>query len=614
MCLFNTFRLPFSITIYTFPQHILHSDKRANIISTSQLAIRRLAQCCVAVTLCWLILVNSLVFAQDLQSGSGSDSRVNFLVDTHRFLDKSASISLDQILGFSDEQWEPVKGQITGYHFWEADYWAASEGAVLWLKVQLPNSAHSEKLWLELLPNVGIDGKIALFGGGKWAWQAPVKHTFSGSSYLPAKHLTFLLDRSRIHQTVYIRLTTEQTFQFSLKISALDELPQSFMVNNLFFGVVAGMLLLAMIYNLAIGLNAKEPVYLYYAFYVFCNLLYAIVMEGYSRLLFPEWGSSAIVSNSSTILVVLSATFFLRKFLDTQASIPRFDVLLRAMIVLFVVWMVCLTFVPDLYAYLLTILLGSTSPVLALFAGLLAYRQGHPMARYFLIAWSLFLISAGCWGWMWLGAIEPKEWVVWFYLLGTLLEVVLLSMVLGFRFNTLKTQTQTLHAAKSRYRELSETDELTQVLNRRGFIKNVERHVQTCNKGNLVWLALDVDNFKRFNDLYGHPAGDDLLQKMGDLLNRKGRKENVVGRIGGEEFAILLVNCPLPNAQYFIDRLLIDFALLNVTTTQGDSVSTTLSIGATAIQTGESIEQVWKRADELLYKAKEQGRNRAVLG
>ena len=311
--------------------------------------------------------------------------------------------------------------------------------------------------------------------------------------------------------------------------------------------------------------------------------------------------------------MVLSAILFVRQFLDTKVSLPRFDVLLRAVIVISIAWMLCLTFMPDVYGYLLTIVFGTISPFLGLVTGILSYRQGHPMARYFLVAWLFFLISAGCWGWMWLGIIEPKGWVVWFYLLGTLLEVVLLSVVLGFRFSTLKTQTQTLHADKSRYRELSERDELTKALNRRGFIRSVERHINNPQHHELTWLALDVDNFKSFNDQYGHPVGDALLKKMGELLNTKGRKNNVVGRIGGEEFAILLVDCSLPNAKNFINRLLADFALISVATDQGQRVSTTLSIGATAIQQNESIEQVWKRADKLLYQAKEQGRNRAVL-
>jgi len=573
--------------------------------------MRQFASCTIGIVLFWFLLANNFVFAQGAESYSYSTKDTK--LDIKRYLDKPASMNLEQVTALSEEQWEIVTDQITGYYFWEADYWAASKGAVLWLKVKLPEDKTLEKVWLELLPNVGINGMIALFDKGSWVWQEPIRHSSLFTAFHPAKYLSFLFDNSSTNKTAYIRLTTEQTFQFSLKARSFDELPLYFMGNNLFFGLVAGMLFLAMIYNFAIGLNAKEPVYLYYAFYVFSNLLYSLVMEGYSRLLFPDWGSSAIVSNTATILVVLSAVFFVRQFLDTKASLPRFDVLLRAVIIIFIAWMICLNFVPDIYAYLLTILFGTASPILALIAGLLSYQQGHPMARYFLIAWSFFLISAGCWGFMWLGIIEPKEWVVWFYLLGTLLEVVLLSMVLGFRFSTLKAQTQTLHAAKSRYRELSETDELTKVFNRRGFISNVERYVRNNQNGELIWLALDIDNFKHFNDQYGHPAGDELLEKMGSLLNIKGRKDNVVGRIGGEEFAILLVNCSLPDAEHFINRLLVDFALINVSTEQGLKVSTTLSIGATAIQPDERIEQVWKRADKLLYQAKEQGRNRAVL-
>ena len=206
--------------------------------------------------LCWIFQANNSVHAQELHHSSFQP--VNLKVEAQKFLDKTALMTLDQIMAFSDEQWQPVKDQITGYHFWEADYWAATKGAVLWLKIQLPGVDNLDKVWLELLPNVGINGKIAVFDQDSWVWQEPVKHAALGEIYQPAKYLTFLLDKSRSHQTAYIRLTTEQTFQFSLKARSLDELPWYFMSNNLFFGLVAGMLLLAMIYNFAIGLNAKE--------------------------------------------------------------------------------------------------------------------------------------------------------------------------------------------------------------------------------------------------------------------------------------------------------------------------------------------------------------------
>ena len=99
-----------------------------------------------------------------------------------------------------------------------------------------------------------------------------------------------------------------------------------------------------------------------------------------------------------------------------------------------------------------------------------------------------------------------------------------------------------------------------------------------------IWLALDIDNFKSFNDEYGHPAGDELLEKMGNLLNKKGRKENIVGRIRGEEFVILLINCTMSDAINVINRLLVDFALIKVRTEQAQQASTTLSIDATVLQ------------------------------
>lgn len=588
----------------------LMRELKGHCISLFHFNLRQFARNLVAL-LFWVLLSHNFASAQSTESSNFSSKDTT--LEITRYLDKTASLNLDEVLAYPQEKWIPLEKQITGFYFWQSDYWAASKGAVLWLKVKLPEDKSLEKIWLELLPNLGFDGKIALLDNGSWVWQEPVKHTSLLSYFQPAKYLTFLFDNSPDHKTAYIRLTTEQTFQFSLKARSFDELPLYFMSHNLYFGLVAGMLFLALIYNLAIGLNAKEPVYLYYAFYVFCNLLYSLVIEGYSRILFPEWGNSAAVSNTATILLVVSAISFIRQFLEINITLPRFDTLLRWVIASSIVWMFILHFVPDLYAYLLTIIFGTISPFLGLIAGILSFRKNHPMSRYFLIAWLLFLISAGCWGWMWLGLVEPKSWVVWFYLSGTLLEVVLLSLVLGFRFRTLKTQTQQLNADKSRYRELSETDDLTKVYNRRGFTINVERYLKNNQNTDLVWLALDVDNFKSFNDQYGHLAGDELLEKIGDLLNKKCRKDNVVGRVGGEEFAILLVNCSMAEAEKFINRLLADFAKITIKTEFGLQVGTTLSIGATSIQRNERIEQIWSRADKLLYQAKEQGRNRAVL-
>ena len=230
---------------------------------------------------------------------------------------------------------------------------------------------------------------------------------------------------------------------------------------------------------------------------------------------------------------------------------------------------------------------------------------------------------------MWLGIIPPELWVLNLLKAGSMIEITLLSLVLGYRYSYLKKQTESLSEAKTRFKTLSETDELTGVLNRRGFLKHVEQLMRRGNR-DLVWLALDIDHFKQFNDTYGHLAGDQLLNAFGNLLSTKGRREDlaarlisadneqpyrrgVAGRMGGEEFAVLLVDCSLPRARLYAERLLREFEKLTVSSMDGEKVGTTLSIGGTQIKHEDNIETAWSRADRWLYEAKEKGRNQVVM-
>jgi diguanylate cyclase (GGDEF)-like protein len=558
------------------------------------------------------MLVWLSTFAHSESQNTADDGEIPLL--TAKIFDETASLNIEEIASLPASSWQIIQKDITAYDLFDADYWNASKGAALWLKITLPDLPEHNKIWLELLPNIGIHGAVATLENNSWVWHQPINKTNNSSIQSPTRYLTFLLDTAQPNKTVYLRLTTEQTFQFSIRAQSVDQLLWYVLGINLFFGLVAGMILLALIYNLAIGIKARESAYCYYAFYVFCNLVYSTVTMGYIHMLFPEWGSAAIISNTTTILVILSAILFLRQFLETKQQLPRYDLGLKTMIWLCCLSILSLPFLSAFVAYVVAISIGVSSPVIVLIAGILSLRQGHPMAKYFLVAWTIFLISAGCWGWMWLGLVEPKEWVIWLYLFGTLTELLLLSVVLGFRVNSLKMQSQSLDEAQLRYRKLSETDELTGVLNRRGFTQQASKEIRLTPKKALVWLTMDIDKFKNFNDQYGHPAGDELLERMGRLLTGNVRKDSIIGRIGGEEFAILLVNCTLAGAQQFIDQLLADFADIKVETGSGVTAGTTLSIGFTALKPGDSIEKVWKRADKLLYLAKDQGRNQAISG
>jgi len=96
-------------------------------------------------------------------------------------------------------------------------------------------------------------------------------------------------------------------------------------------------------------------------------------------------------------------------------------------------------------------------------------------------------------------------------------------------------------------------------------------------------------------------------------VNGSSYRRGLVGRIGGEEFALLLVDCNLPQARLYAERLLNDFKQLKVSNRNREFVGTTISIGATVIRSTDSIESIWQRADNLLYEAKEKNRDQVVI-
>jgi len=122
---------------------------------------------------------------------------------------------------------------------------------------------------------------------------------------------------------------------------------------------------------------------------------------------------------------------------------------------------------------------------------------------------------------------------------------------------------------------------------------------------------VDIDHFKAINDNYGHDTGDSVLQHIAQLLSQATRKSNVIARVGGEEFAVLLPNTSLSGA--------VDVAERMRQVTQEESfglkdqqLTITVSIGVVAVNSDLPMTQAYKWADEALYRAKNTGRNRVV--
>ncbi|RZA31583.1 MAG: sensor domain-containing diguanylate cyclase, partial [Lysobacteraceae bacterium] len=166
--------------------------------------------------------------------------------------------------------------------------------------------------------------------------------------------------------------------------------------------------------------------------------------------------------------------------------------------------------------------------------------------------------------------------------------------------------------ANERRRHEAFGDYLTGLANRRAFFEAAEQELSRSNSvpRPTAVIVLDADHFKAINDRHGHPGGDAVLQHLAAVLGETFRAVDVVARIGGEEFAVLLPSTDLPRAAVVAERLRASVASQAVRF-DGARIQYTVSAGVASVDDGEGgIDLLLKRADQALYAAKRAGRNR----
>ena len=156
--------------------------------------------------------------------------------------------------------------------------------------------------------------------------------------------------------------------------------------------------------------------------------------------------------------------------------------------------------------------------------------------------------------------------------------------------------------------ELTVTDELTGLANRRHLTRKLDEEVRRSGRAGHLFslLMIDLDHFKRVNDQYGHQTGDEVLKKCAATLKRNLRSIDFVARYGGEEFCVVLLETRLPGARIVAERLRKAVKAL-------PEPVPTVSIGIAQWQPHGSAQEMIRRADEALYSEKEAGRDRVVV-
>lgn len=171
---------------------------------------------------------------------------------------------------------------------------------------------------------------------------------------------------------------------------------------------------------------------------------------------------------------------------------------------------------------------------------------------------------------------------------------------------------EALKESEMRYMELSITDALTKLFNSRHFYSQLKAESERANryKHPLSLLLLDIDDFKNFNDTYGHLEGDEVLMRMGKVIKRCLRATDSGYRYGGEEFTLILPETKGEAAIALAERIREEFENEVFVPRHGEKVHKTVSIGVTEAVTGEDLSSFLRRVDEGMYMAKRQGKNR----
>ncbi len=184
--------------------------------------------------------------------------------------------------------------------------------------------------------------------------------------------------------------------------------------------------------------------------------------------------------------------------------------------------------------------------------------------------------------------------------------------------NVMRTQSDNreLNRDVAELRDLAYRDDMTGLLNRRAFFDraNAEFEIAKSSGEPMAVSILDIDHFKQINDNFGHAAGDDVLRRFGALLKGSMRLHDIVGRIGGEEFAVCLPNTTPMQAYSILERLRTTLAKEELFSNEdGSARPVTVSIGVVGKTDQKELDSLMILADMALYRAKNQGRNRTIV-
>ena len=385
---------------------------------------------------------------------------------------------------------------------------------------------------------------------------------------------------------------------------------------NLALGLLYGTILAMCLYNFFIFLSLRDKTYLYYILWMLGALVWLAGFNGHLLCYLPLAPAVGVKFYYFALgTAIFCEVLFTKSFLNTPKQVPVLNKILT------LVGLAALSVIPAGlagFSYTASILSRALAPIGApwvLVAAVICWRKGFKSARYLAWAWAISLVGIVCTALVVGGTIPHTALTVNGWAIGTAIESIFLAFALSDRIRILQQEREALKKAGYELHQLSITDELTKLYNARYFSRQLTALAsgELASGDRLSCIMLDLDDFKQINDAHGHPEGDKVLERIGQLIKMCIRDSDLGCRYGGEEFAVLLPGSGMTGARRVAERIRRSFADQVFELQSGFRLRATISAGVAELREGEDPREMLRRSDEALYLAKRNGKNRTEL-
>ncbi|MGR4066977.1 sensor domain-containing diguanylate cyclase [Halomonas sp. LR3S48] len=593
----------------------------------------------------WLLALLCLVSlnAQAIEVGTLSEER-NLGPHVELLEDAGRQYDIEQLMNRGDAlAWQASRQETLNFSF---------SGSAWWLRLRVENGSNDEvRRLLELAMPLHdyLDGYVVDEQGEIVSqWQTGNRRNFDSR---PIAHRTFVLPvyippgESR---EIFLRLDTHDGLYDATPLylmndaSFLAKAQRELMAFSLYFGALMALL----IYNLLLYISTRERSLLLYVAYLGSFFILMFTARGFA---FQYWWPTLPTFNNQMVPINIGIfAFLLAVFSDSFLSLRQHAP--WATRVLFAVAGLCLlSSLPALlghYAPVFRLMIPAAIVLSCLLLGVAVWRslRGDTLARIYLVAWGVLLVGVALY-FLRVAGILPYNIVTEYAVqVGSGIEFLLLSLGLAWKINQFKNEklvaeratielqrslnerledqvqqrTRELERANRQLTILSRTDPLTGLLNRRQFQELVDQELQRRRRNGqpLLFAVMDIDDFKPYNDTYGHQAGDQVLMRVATLLQDHFRRAgDRLFRLGGEEFGLLLEVDSLKAGKQLLERYREALQGLGIPHEASRYGVITASFGLVACQGCEAVRDVqslYHLADKAMYEAKAGDRNRVV--